>query len=123
MAIDEKTVATQRMRLLDCVLTESVSSPRQDGRSDTGNGVVGQSQTFNGVRGISGTGTGVIGVSTAAPGVAGQSETGTGVTASTISGYALESTNGRVRFAGISGIATIKAGDTQVVVNPGGGQQ
>jgi hypothetical protein len=42
-----------------------------------------------------------------------------GVKAESQGGYAIETTAGRVKFGGISGITTIKGGDTSVTVKPG----
>jgi hypothetical protein len=108
----------------------SESAMGLDGQSTSGQGVHGTSSTSAGVAGVSDSGNGVHGQSTSSRGVYGQSTSGPGVEASgavglkaeatdATSGYALETVQGRVRFAGISGIATIPAGDTNVVVNPG----
>lgn len=51
------------------------------------------------------------------PGIWGSSPAGTGVKATTTSGFALE-TQGRLDI-GTSGVATLFAGTTQVIVNPG----
>lgn len=83
----------------------------------TGNGVKGISGPGNGVLGTATTGIGVKGVATSGTGVSGHgSATGYGVYA-TAPGIALYA-NGRVKFKP-SGVATIPANATSVVVTPG----
>lgn len=63
---------------------------------------------------------GVVGVSTSGSGVRGEATSGTALSgaASAKSGYAVR-TSGRVRFDKVSGVATIAAGHTTVIVTPG----
>lgn len=114
----------------NAVNATSQSAQGIDGTSTSGQGVHGTSSSSAGVAGVSDTGNGVHGQSTSSRGVYGQSTDGPGVEASgavglkaestnATSGYALETVAGRVRFAGISGITTIPAGDTSVVIKPG----
>ena len=106
----------------------SNSAKGVDGMSTSGQGVHGQSSSSAGVAGVSDSGVGVHGTSTSNRGVYGQSTSGAGVEASgatglkaesTDNGFAIDSTAGRVRFQGISGSATIPAGETRVTVKPG----
>ena len=61
---------------------------------------------------------GVLGVTTVGQGVRGEATSGTGGAFRSATGYAL-STSGRVRFARVSGIATIVAGTAGKTVSPG----
>lgn len=111
---------------VDALDATSTSAKGLNGTSTSGQGVHGTSSSSAGVAGVSDTGNGIHGTSTSSRGVYGQSTSGTGVEGSgavgvkaeSQSGHALE-TSGRVRFAGISGIATIPGGDTTVTVKPG----
>lgn len=81
-------------------------------------GVKGKSTSFTAILGESDTKEGVIGRSKSHVGTVGFSESFFGVFAQSSTGHAL-GTAGRVRFHGISGVATIPTGTTSVVVNPG----
>jgi hypothetical protein len=100
------------------------------GKAKTGVfGYAAQDATATGVRGESTTGRGVVGVASSGIGVRAHAPTGTGayvttttgtgvyVTATT-SGYALR-TSGRVKVEKASGVATIPATKSTVVVTPG----
>lgn len=97
------------------------------GTSTSGQGVHGTSSSSAGVAGVSDSGNAVHGTSTSSRGVYGQSTSGpgvegsgaVGVKAESSGGYALETTQGAVKFTGISGIATIPSGDTVITVKPG----
>ena len=69
--------------------------------------------TSTSLRGVYGQSSGSGGI-----GVAGSGPTGVHA-ASTDGGYALDTTSGRVRFGGVSGVATIPAGETQLEVKAG----
>ena len=99
------------------------------GRSNTdytgvmgGSGLVGpQVQAKTGVYGYAiqdSSSRGVYGRSNAGTGVRGYATTGVGVSAQATTGYALR-TDGRLRFDKSGGIATIAAGTSSIVVNPG----
>jgi hypothetical protein len=122
----------------------SVSGQGVHGDSQESAGVAGVSVSGNGVRGTSTSSRGVWGSSTSGPGVSGDSSQGTGVTGSSDTavgvrgtgsigvegagstglkatakgGTALHTTSGKVRFDGISGIALIPGGQTEVRVRP-----
>ena len=85
-------------------------------------GVADQDATARGVSGKSVSGTGVHGQTTSGKGVIGTASgsTGTGVNALAThkNGFAVRA-SGRVNFAKISGVATIAAGATTVVITPG----
>jgi hypothetical protein len=93
---------------------ESELSAGVAGKSTEGNGVHGTSRDNRGVWGESSNGAGVDGVSTTGAGV--KAHGATGVLASSTEGRAIHTTAGRVRFDGISGVATIPEGGTQVEV-------
>jgi hypothetical protein len=104
------------------------STKAVEGISNSGQGVNGESTSSAGVAGLSDSGNGVHGTSTSGRGVYGQSTSGAGLEGSgaigvkaesSAEGYALETTAGRVKFAGISGIATIPSGGQTVTVTPG----
>lgn len=103
------------------------STKALEGISDSGQGINGESTSSAGVAGLSESGNGVHGTSTSGRGVYGQSTSGPGVEGSgaigvkaeSTSGYAIETTAGRLRLADVSGVATIPAGDTTVTVTPG----
>jgi hypothetical protein len=94
------------------------------GLSVAGQGVHGESTQSAGVSGVSAQGNGVHGTSTDNRGVWGESSNGvgvdasgtTGVRAASETGLALHTTSGRVRFDGISGVAVIPGGSTEVDV-------
>jgi len=93
---------------------ESEQSAGVSGKSSEGNGVHGASRDNRGVWGESTSGAGVDGESTNGAGV--KAHGATGVLASSSTGMAIHTTAGRVRFDGISGVATIPQGGTQVEV-------
>lgn len=107
----------------------TVSSTKAlEGISTSGQGLNGESDSSAGVAGVSNTGNGVHGTSTSSRGVYGVSTSGTGIEGSgavgvkaesAADGYALETSTGRVKFAGISGVATIPSGSKTVTVTPG----
>ena len=84
------------------------------GKSAEGNGMHGTSRENRGVWGESTNGPGLEGESVNAAGV--KAHGATGVVASSAAGLALHTTTGRLRFEGISGVATIAEGATEVVV-------
>lgn len=96
------------------------------GLSEAGQGVHGESSLSAGVSGVSTSGNGVHGSSTDNRGVWGESSNGvgvdasgaTGVRAASETGLALHTTQGRVRFDGVSGVAVIQGGQTSVDVEP-----
>jgi hypothetical protein len=92
----------------------STSSQGVHGQSNSEAGVAGLSDTGNGVHGTSTSSRGVYGESTSGPGVEGSGAIG--VRAQSSSGYAIETTAGGLRLAGISGLADIPAGDTTFTV-------
>jgi hypothetical protein len=106
----------------------STSAKGIEGISTSGQGVNGESSSSAGVSGVSDTGNGVHGTSTSDRGVYGVSTSGTGVEGSgavgvkaesAADGYALETSTGRLKFAGVSGVATIPSGGKTVTVTPG----
>lgn len=105
----------------------SKSAKGMIGVSTSGQGVHGTSSSSAGVAGVSDTGNGVHGQSTSSRGVFGESTSGTGVQgsgavgvkAASTSGYALETTSGRLKLTGVSGLATIPQGQTVLSVTPG----
>jgi hypothetical protein len=106
----------------------SKSSRGVNGFSTSGQGVHGESSSSAGVSGVSATGNAVHGRSESHRGIYGESNSGIGVAgsgatgvhaASTDGGYALDTSSGRVRFGGISGVATIPAGHSEHTVKPG----
>lgn len=114
---------------VNAVTAISDSARGLNGQSTSGQGVHGSSSTSAGVAGVSDSGTGVHGQSTSSRGVYGQSTSGPGVEASgavglkaestdATSGYAIESSAGRVKLAGISGVATIPGGSTSLSLTP-----
>lgn len=112
---------------VDAVDATSTSAKGLNGTSTSGQGVHGTSSSSAGVAGVSDTGTGVHGSSTSSRGVYGQSTSAAGVEGSgaigvkaeSQGGYALETASGRVKLAGISGVATIPGGKSSVTVKPG----
>ena len=93
---------------------ESELSAGVAGKSSQGNGMHGTSRDNRGVWGESTNGPGLEGESTGAAGV--KAHGVTGVLASSAAGLAIHTTSGRVRFDGISGVATIPEGATEVEV-------
>lgn len=97
------------------------------GESSSGTGVAGNSSSFYGMQATSNTGSGVgafsstgvgaYGASGSHRGVWGFSDTGTGLFGSCTTGLALHA-QGRIKFS-TSGVATIIAGSTSKVINPG----
>jgi hypothetical protein len=82
-------------------------------------GVYGKSTAGRGVQGVATTGFGVRAAATTGTGTYSTATTGTAVYAAvTASGYALR-TSGRVKVEKASGVATIAAGNTSVLVTPG----
>ncbi|HEX6474995.1 MAG TPA: hypothetical protein VF114_07920 [Candidatus Limnocylindria bacterium] len=65
-----------------------------------------------------GTSRGVFGRSTSGQGVRGEATSGSGLLGTASSGYAIRG-DGRLRFDKVSGVATITAGSTSKIVNPG----
>ena len=121
------TVTTFNITGDTAVAGVSDSARGLDGTSTSGQGVHGESSSSAGVAGVSDSGNGVHGTSTSNRGVFGQSTSGTGVVGSgaigvsasgSSGGYALETTSGRLKFEGVSGIATVPGGDTQLTVKP-----
>jgi hypothetical protein len=101
----------------------STESAGVAGTSEIGNGVHGTSTSNRGVWGESTSGNGVVGagvngvVGTGTTGVHG-SGSSVGVKAESSDGFAVHTTAGRIRFDGISGVATILEGDTRVTLTP-----
>lgn len=103
---------------------QSTAGQGVHGESELSAGVAGKSAEGNGMHGTSRDNRGVWGESTSGPGVEGESTNAagvkargaTGVLASSAAGLALHTTSGRVRFEGISGVATIPEGSTEVEV-------
>lgn len=124
-ADNEGEVATRLITETDVAFVgRSTEGRGLTGNSTNNQGVYGESTTKAGVAGTSDSGPGVNGTSTSSQGVLGTSVSGpglegsgaVGVQVSSEDGYALYSTQGRLRFDGISGLAVIEAGKTEVRV-------
>ena len=71
-----------------------------------------------GCAGTSASGIGLYGVAQSGHGVVGTSENGSGVEAISTNGVALRVRRGRVRADGVSGVASIRTGETSVTIQP-----
>lgn len=103
---------------------QSTAGQGVHGESELSAGVAGKSTEGNGMHGTSRDNRGVWGESTHGPGIDGASTNGagvkahgaTGVLASSSAGHAIHTTAGRLRFDGVSGVAIIPEGSTEVEI-------